>query len=432
MRWPHPTASGNLRHLRRDQPLVHVMPDQLSNDLAALRISRDSGAPGSPWPKRLAILAIIAALGWGAWTYGKPMVEAKVFKPEVEVTQIVVVSPSQAQAKVTSTGYVVPQRVSKVGAKSPGRIRAMHVKEGDKVKEGQILAELEGADLRAQMAAAKAKVLTAKAQVQTAKADLADATQKAKRERKLATTGVGRTADAEDLEFRVGTMQKQVLAAEANVKAALADVETIEAQVGYLEIVAPMAGTVVAKPAQVGELAGIQASSVVELADFDSLMVETDVPEGRLHLIELEGPAEIVLDAFPQDRFRGRVKAVTPKVNRSKATVTVKVAFEGPADKVLPEMAARVSFLSEELQPEEMQEPPRVIVPAAAIAERDGAQVVFVIEDGTLKSTPVKLGEAFGTGFELLDGPPAGANVVREPDSTLSDGQKVKQKGEAT
>ncbi len=408
------------------------MPDQLSNDLAALRISRDSGAPGSPWPKRLLILAVVAAIAWAGWTYAKPMVEAKVFKPEVEVTQIVVVSPAQAQAKVTSTGYVVPQRVSKVGAKSPGRIRAMHVKEGDRVKEGQLLAELEGADLRAQLAAAKAKVLTAKAQVQTAKADLADAQQKAKRERKLATTGVGRIADAEDLEFRVTTVQKQVGAAEAAVKAAFADVETIEAQIGYLEIVAPMAGTVVSKPAQVGELAGIQASSVVELADFDSLMVETDVPEGRLHLIELEGPAEIVLDAFPQERFRGRVKGVTPKVNRSKATVTVKVAFEGPAERVLPEMAARVSFLGEELDADAMKEPPRIIVPAAAIAERDGAQIVFVIEDDTLRAAPVSLGEAFGSGFELLDGPPAGANVVREPASSLEDGQKIKQKGAAT
>src|SRR5262249_49166906 len=158
------------RHLRRDHPPVHVMPDQLSNDLAALRITRDSGAPGSPWPKRLVILAVVAAIAWAGWTYGKPMVEAKVFKPEVEVTQIVVVSPAQAQATVTSTGSVVPQRVSKVGAKSPGRIKAMKVKEGDVVTEGQVLAELEGADLRAQLSAAKAKVLTARAQVQTAKA----------------------------------------------------------------------------------------------------------------------------------------------------------------------------------------------------------------------------------------------------------------------
>jgi HlyD family secretion protein len=408
------------------------MSDQLSSDLAALRIARDGGAPGSPWPKRLVVLAAVVALAWAAWTYGKPMIEAKVFKPEVEVTQIVVVSPAQAQAKVTSTGYVVAQRVSKVGAKSPGRIKAMYVKEGQEVVEGQLLAELEGADLRAQLQGARAKVLTARAQVQTAKAELADATQKAKRERKLAGTGIGRTADAEDLEFRVSAVSKTVGAAEAGVKAAQADVETIEVQIAYLSITAPMAGTVVSKPSQIGELAGIQAASVVELADFSSLMVETDVPEGRLHMIEIDGPAEIVLDAFPQERFRGKVAGFTPKINRTKATITVKVAFDGDHSRVLPDMAARVSFLEQELDPEQMKEPPRVIVPAAAIAERDGNQIVFVVEDGTLRAAPVELGEAFGSGFELLDGPPAGANVVREPDSTLSDGQKVKQKGEAT
>ena len=74
------------------------MSDQLSNDLAALRIARDGGAPGSPWPKRFAVLAVIAAIAWVGWTYGKPMVEAKVFKPEVEVTQIVVQGEGNARA----------------------------------------------------------------------------------------------------------------------------------------------------------------------------------------------------------------------------------------------------------------------------------------------------------------------------------------------
>jgi hypothetical protein len=79
-----------------------------------------------------------------------------------------------------------------------------------------------------------------------------------------------------------------------------------------------------------------------------------------------------------------------------------------------------------------MNEPARVIVPEVAVTERDGKQVVFVLEDGTAKMHPVELGEAVGTGFELLKGPPAGAIVVREPSSALYDGQKVKQKGEAT
>ena len=174
------------------------MADQLSNDLAALRIHRDAGAPGSPWPKRLLVVALVAGAGWAGWTYGKPLLEAKIYKPEVEVTQIIAISPGQAQAKLISTGYVVPQRVTKIGAKTPGRIKEMHVAEGDRIEKGFVIADLEGADLRAQLQSAKARVLTARAQVQTAKAEFADATQKAKRERRLATQGVGAAALSDD------------------------------------------------------------------------------------------------------------------------------------------------------------------------------------------------------------------------------------------
>lgn len=408
------------------------MADQLSTDLAALKIQRGPGGPASPWPKRLLWLAGLGAIGWAAWTFGKPALESRVFKPEVELTQIVVVSPAEAQAKVTSSGYVVPQRVTKVGAKTVGRIKSMKVIEGEEVVEGQILAELEGADLRAQLNSAKARVLTARAQVQTAKAELADAQQKATRERKLASQGIGTAAAAEDLEFRVSPAQKQVAAAEAGVRAAEAEVENIEVQIGYLTVVAPMTGTVVAKPAQEGELVGVMASSLVELADFTSLMVETDVPEGRLHMLKVGDPAEIVLDAFPTTRHRGKIAGVSPKVNRAKATVTVKVAFTEQSKGALPDMAARVSFLEAELDDEARKEPARVIVPANAITERGGNKVVFVIEDGTARMNTVELGDEFGNGFELVSGPPAGAQIVREPNDELQDGQKVKQKGEAT
>jgi len=414
------------------------MTDRLSDDLAALRIARGPGAPRSPWPKRLLVVAVLAALGWAAWAFGYPMVEARVFKPEVEVTQILIVSPSESQAKLTSTGYVVPQRISRVGAKTPGRIKVMHVREGERVTPGMVLAELEGADLRAALHTAQARVLTARAQVQTAKAELADATQKAKRERKLATQGVGAAAAAEDLEARVLPAQKQVSAAEAAVKAAEAEVTAIEVNLDYLTVISPIGGVVTNKPSQVGELVGIQAASLVEITDFDSLMIETDVPEGRLHLITAKtedhpgDPCEITLDAFPTERYLGSVVEVAPKVNRAKATVTVKVAFDEPNARALPDMAARVTFLSERPDKDQMNEPARVIVPEVALTERDGNPVVFVLENGTAKMELVELGDQVGTGYELRKGPPAGAVVVREPSSALFDGQKVKQKGEST
>ena len=85
------------------------------------------------------MVALVAGAGWAAWTYGKPLLEAKIYKPEVEVTQIIAISPGQAQAKLISTGYVVPQRVTKIGAKTPGRIKEMNVAEGDRIEKGFVI-----------------------------------------------------------------------------------------------------------------------------------------------------------------------------------------------------------------------------------------------------------------------------------------------------
>jgi HlyD family secretion protein len=190
------------------------------------------------------------------------------------------------------------------------------------------------------------------------------------------------------------------------------------------------------KPPQLGEYIGPQPPGIsidmggFELADFSSNVVEADVPEARLHVVEVGGPTEIVLDAYPAKRYRGRVKEITPKVNRSKATVMVRVEFVDEKDGVLPEMAARVSFLSGELDAQAVKEPPKKIVPKSAVAERAGAKVVFTLEGDKVRMLPVRVGESFANGFVLAQGPNPGTRVVSSPPATLQDGQRVKEKSE--
>jgi multidrug efflux pump subunit AcrA (membrane-fusion protein) len=167
------------------------------------------------------------------------------------------------------------------------------------------------------------------------------------------------------------------------------------------------------------------------MADFSSLVVETDVPEARLGQVRPNGPCEIILDAFPDKRYRGAVFEVTPRLNRAKATATVKVKFVDEAALVLPEMAARVSFLVQALDAAQMKEPPKLIVPASALAERSGAKAVFILDNGKVRMNLVKLGAPFGNGFELKEGPPAGTRVVKEPPASLADGQSVKERSES-
>jgi HlyD family secretion protein len=167
---------------------------------------------------------------------------------------------------------------------------------------------------------------------------------------------------------------------------------------------------------------------MAKIADFGSIVVETDVPEVRLHLVKKAGPCEIVLDAYPDKHWRGEVVDVSPELNRSKASATVKVRFLDRDETVLPEMAARVSFLEAPLDANKLNEPPKKIVPGSAVVDRAGSRVVFVLESGKVRMAPVTLGARFGDGYELVEGPSPGTKIVSEPPPTLGDGQAIKER----
>lgn len=419
--------------------------DDLSADLASLKIDRAAPPPSRGWLKALIWLALLGALGAGV-AVAMPHVEGMIFKTPVTVTEIALVSPAQASVALTATGYVQADVASRVAPKVPGRVLAVHVRQGDKVEKGQMLLELDPADDQAAIKAALSEVAAARAQAQSARAratvassELAEAEQRAKRERKLADLGVAAWSTADDLEAHVASLEQTVKAAEAEAKAMDAQAGALAAQVGVLKtglgnltLKAPISGTIINKPPQVGEYVGPQPPGVtvdmggIRVADFSTLLVETDIPEARLSQVKPGAPTEIVLDAYPDTRFRGVVKEITPEVDRAKATVIVKVAFADEATGVLPDMSARVSFLEKELDQEALKIPPKTVVPGSAVTERAGAKVVFLVEGGKVRMVPVELGPAFGSGFELIKGPAAGSQVVSDPPQTLSDGQAIK------
>ncbi|AUX36009.1 MULTISPECIES: efflux RND transporter periplasmic adaptor subunit [Sorangium] len=408
------------------------MSDQLSSDLASLRIQRDVD-PDRRSPLRTALVAVLAlAAVAGAAVFVAPRAQSAIFKTEVATTEVALVSPAQASISVTSTGYVVPQVVSRVGVRIPGRIARVFVKEGDVVKAGDPLVELEDADQRSLVAAAQAKVAAARARAAASRASIAEVEQQVARERALVERQVTGRASMEDLTARMNALAQSAAAADAEVKAAAADVESLRVTLAERKIVAPISGTIMTKPPEVGEVVGLELPRLVEIADFTSLVVETDVPETRLYLIEPGKPCEVVLDAYPSKRHRCTTLEIGKRVNRAKATIPVKVKFVGEAKEALPEMSARVSFLAEALSEEAMKEPPKRVVPEAAVVERAGAKVVFVVDQGQTRMVPIQVGGPAPGGLELLDGPAPGARLVVRPPADLADGQKIKEKGKGS
>jgi RND family efflux transporter MFP subunit len=409
------------------------MSDNLSADLRSLRIDRSKN-PDRPRAWRYVLIAAaITGLGAGVYFGALPYARSRLFKPKIDLTEIALVSPAAASIELTSTGYVKAQRISNVGPKVAGRVAKVHVKQGDQVAAGAVLYELDGTDQKAAVAEASARVMAARAQAETARANLAEIELQARRAADLAAQGVRPQAAADDLAARVASLQKQVSAANAQSQASQATVRSLETSLGNTIVTTPIAGTVLSRPPELGEMVAYasglpDAPGTIEIADFSTLAVETDVPEGRLHLVELGSPCEIVLDAFPGKRYRGKTIEIVPKINRAKATVPVKVAFVDDAARVLPEMSARVSFLGKELDAHAIQEPPRLVVPGGALSDRGGSKVVFVMEDGKVRMVPVTLGPSYGEGFVLLQGPASGTKVVKNPQADLRDGQAVEER----
>ena len=405
----------------------------LSNDLLSLKIERDQPEGESSQKKKIArtllrgvSAAAIVGLAVAAYKVGSPYLEAKFFKAKVDVTEVALVSPTQGAVQLSATGYVVPQVTARVGAKVIGRISKTRVKEGSRVKAGDVLFELDVADQKSAIASAQARYAASVARSGAEHAQIREAQQQLVRDRKLVASGAEAPATAEDLAARVSALRATAHAASADAQAQKAEVMALSVGLGDLTISAPINGTVVTKPAEVGTVANPDVP-LAELVDFDSLLIEADVPEAKMNAIKIDAPCEVVLDAAPDRRMRAVVVEVSPKLNRAKATGTVKVKIVDGTDGVLPEMSARVSFLDKPLDANQLAQAAKTVVPSSAIVERGGNKVVFTVDGDRVRIQPVQLGAAFANGFELKNGPAPGTVLVKDPMPTLSDGQEVKR-----
>lgn len=410
-------------------PPVTVQPDQLSQDLTSLKIDR-APKPGRQRGSVVVAASLVAsALGAIGYYVVYPRVGPALFTSEVKIGDIILVSPAQASVQLTATGYVVAQTSAKIAAKVPGRVAEVLVVEGQVIEKGAKLARLEDTDFKSTLATSRARANAVRARVEIARSNLAELRVTLARDKPLADKGVIPKAPVDDLEAKVGSLTASLRAAQAEAVAADAQTQSLEVQLGSYLITSPISGTVVTKLVEVGEgvSPGFGTPNVVEIVDFASLVVEVDVPEARLSQIAPEQPAEIVLDAYPDKRFRGAVKEIGHRINRAKATVPVKVRFVDRPAEVLPEMAARVSFLSEALDDQAIKAPPTLVVPAAAVVQRAGGDVVFVYDDKHVRMVTVKAGKPFADGRELETPIPPGTKVVLDPPADLSDGQKVKE-----
>jgi RND family efflux transporter MFP subunit len=410
---------------------------QLLDDLASLRIERTGGAPA-----RTAAVAAVPRAGRKPLRWVAPLLalgslvsgilayralEPRLFGLELTFTEVSWVSPTHATTKLTATGFVVAQVTSRVGAPVPGKVLRVHVREGDSVKAGDLLVELDDSEQRSALAAARARTAAAAARVELARADSDALALRHSRARTLVEAGAAQRAELEDLDGQAASLRRSVRVAEAELAASRAAEAPLQIAQDSRRVLAPLDGTVIGKPVAAGELVDSNAP-VAELADFGTLAVEADVPEARVAQLGDNSPCEVTLDAVPGKRLRGVVSGTAKRVDRAKATLTVRIKLLDAAV-ALPGMAGRISFLSEPVSDRALQAKPKLVVPTGAVLQRPEGPLLATVQAGTVKLVRVRTGERVGAGLELLEGPPAGTRILASPPATLEDGQPVKEKG---
>jgi len=352
---------------------------------------------------------------------------------EVEVSNVSIYYPFQAQAVLNASGYVVAEKKAAVGVKTTGTLEWLGVHEGSIVKKGELIGRLENRDLEASLEQARANLELQEANLKQAEAELMDAGLVHERNRQLLEKGFISQQEYDTSLTRLKKAEALVMSQRAALRLAEAQVRAAEIALGYTYIRAPFDGIVLTKDADVGDIvtplgaATNARASIVTIADLKSIYVEADVSEQNIGKVREGQECVIELDAFPERRFRGRVSKIIPTADRTKASVKIKVSFIERAEGILPDMSAKVLFLDRSVKRDDLN--PVVVIPPSAIKERAQGAIVFVVEDGRIKERNVRAGRRFNDSLiEILEGLKPGERIVLRPTDKLKEGLKVKPK----
>ncbi|MEQ8434336.1 MAG: efflux RND transporter periplasmic adaptor subunit [Oceanicaulis sp.] len=343
------------------------MADDRREQLHSLSIDRGDAGPsrGPGWMVQSLVIVLAIALGavisWFALPIlnpAEPVTAQRAAAPVQSTSSETPASAAHAPAPVprasglVASGYVVARRQATVSAEITGRIREVLIEEGAVVAAGDVLARLDDERARLDLDLFEAQVQAADARVQSLLAQRNEAQVQLERAERLVGAGYVTQASITALQAQRDSAASQLAAARADAAAGRA---RLASQVDFVDrhvVRAPFAGVVIAKNAQVGEIlspvsagGGFTRTGIATLVDMESLELEVDVNEGQIQRVSAGQPVEAVLDAYPDWRIPARVEAIIPTADRARATIQVRVALLERDGRVLPDMAARVTFL---------------------------------------------------------------------------------------
>jgi RND family efflux transporter MFP subunit len=394
--------------------------------------------------KLVIVVLLLGAAGAGGWYYYRSSTGAAAASPAeggaagapggapkkggrggpVAMTvEVATVARHEVAEFITVVGNLIGESTVDVVPRLAGRIEAVNVRMGDRVTKGQIVAKMDDRDIREQISQAEANLEVNNATVRTRESDLKAAEIILARQKTMMTSGLTTKQNLDDADARYNSALAQLDVAKAQTTQTRARIEELKITLGNTSIISPVDGFVGRRNLDPGAFAGNNAP-VVSVVAIGTVRLVANLVEKDFRRIAPGMHAIVEVDAFPGEKFAGRVSRVSPSFDPATRTAPMEIEVPNPGFRLKPGMYARVSLTVD-------RQADALTVPRAAIVDTEGKRGVYVLDQQVARFRVVRTGIQDAERVQILEGVEEGARVVTTGALAIKDNERVQLAGAA-
>jgi RND family efflux transporter MFP subunit len=337
--------------------------------------------------------------------------------------RVIAVQRANAEQALTLPGSALADQQTPLYSRINGYLKSFAFDIGDRVKKGQLVAEIDSPEVDQQLRQARATLGVAQASLLQAQANQELARVASERWAALVKEKAVSQQEADEKRLALAAREADVESARATIKAQEANVKRLEELQSFKQILAPFDGVVTSRSVEIGMLvtegSGANARELFRMVQLQSLRFHVPVPENFVPSIKVGMVATLAFDAHPGKTFEGQVSRTSNAVDPASRTMLVEVRVSNPEGRLLPGMYAQVTFRLR-------HEAPALLMPSTALLVRpEGTLAAVVGKEKTVHYKKVQVGRDFGTRVEILDGLQENDQVLVNPTTMIREGDPV-------
>jgi multidrug resistance efflux pump len=405
--------------------------------------------------KTMILLVILAIVGVAAFRVTQVIFAKKNDEPKQQakgqppLVELGAVTQGLIEDRILRTGDIVPYAQVTIYSKVQGWVEKVNVREGDRVKTGEVLATLDLREAEATVAQSEASLEASIAKLKQVKATSQEAVQSQIRQAKanldLAQSDLGRARELHQKNFiarqqldeavtkhdiaksaydlalnsvRQKTWENDITLAEAQVRQAKATLDLTKAQLANLTILSPMDGGVTKRFVDPGTMVK-DTTPILTLMDLNQVKMLVNVIEKEFVRLQKGQPVEVTVTGFPGRKFPGRISVITPALELQSRTAEIQITIPNPGYILNPGMFGRAEIVVR-------SSPQSLLIPIQALVTQEDKDMVFVLKDGKAYRRIVQKGLIKDAWIEIVQGLSLGEPVITAGQSFLKDGMPVR------